>query len=66
MASVSNGLAAFNKGTILPVTSTFFMFYLVSNSFCTRGEVAKFYLVRSARNSNGRIAGPATDPYRNA
>lgn len=30
MASISNGLAAFNKGTILPVTSTFFMFYIVS------------------------------------
>jgi dihydroxyacetone synthase len=28
MAACSNGLAAFNKGTILPVTSTFFMFYL--------------------------------------
>lgn len=28
MASISNGLAAFNKGTIIPVTSTFFMFYI--------------------------------------
>jgi dihydroxyacetone synthase len=28
MASISNGLSAFNKGTFLPVTSTFFMFYL--------------------------------------
>ncbi|KAK6513520.1 hypothetical protein TWF281_005143 [Arthrobotrys megalospora] len=28
MASISNGLAAFNKGTILPVTSSFFMFYI--------------------------------------
>ncbi|KAG9254497.1 Transketolase, thiamine diphosphate binding domain-containing protein [Emericellopsis atlantica] len=28
MASISNGLAAFGKGTILPVTSSFFMFYL--------------------------------------
>ncbi|KAK7900268.1 hypothetical protein LTR67_004014 [Exophiala xenobiotica] len=28
MASIANGLAAFNKGTFLPVTSTFFMFYL--------------------------------------
>jgi dihydroxyacetone synthase len=30
MASVSNGIAAFNKGTFLPVTSSFFMFYIVS------------------------------------
>jgi dihydroxyacetone synthase len=32
MASISNGLAAFNKGTIIPITSTFFMFYIVSFS----------------------------------
>lgn len=29
MASIANGLAAFNRGTIIPVTSSFFMFYLV-------------------------------------
>ncbi|KAM3419986.1 hypothetical protein BST61_g3298 [Cercospora zeina] len=28
MASASNGMAAFNKGTILPITSSFFMFYI--------------------------------------
>lgn len=28
MCAISNGLAAFNKGTFLPVTSSFFMFYL--------------------------------------
>lgn len=28
MASIANGLAAFHPGTFLPVTSTFFMFYL--------------------------------------
>lgn len=28
MASIANGLSAFNRGTFLPVTSTFFMFYL--------------------------------------
>jgi len=32
MASISNGLAAFSKGTILPVTSSFFMFYIVSTT----------------------------------
>lgn len=36
MASISNGLAAFNKGTILPVTSSFFMFYIVSLSHSNR------------------------------
>lgn len=33
MASISNGLAAFSKGTILPVTSSFFMFYIVSQVY---------------------------------
>jgi len=28
MCSISNGLAAFHKGTFLPMTSSFFMFYL--------------------------------------
>lgn len=28
MAAVSNGLAAYNRGTIFPVTSSFFMFYI--------------------------------------
>lgn len=32
MASISNGLAAFGKGTILPVTSSFLMFYIVSHT----------------------------------
>jgi dihydroxyacetone synthase len=30
MAAISNGLAAYGKGTILPITSSFFMFYIVS------------------------------------
>jgi transketolase len=36
MASISNGLAAFNKGTILPITSSFFMFYIVSGTIKLR------------------------------
>lgn len=32
MAAIANGLAGFNKGTFLPVTSSFFMFYMVSLS----------------------------------
>lgn len=28
MAAISNGLAAYNRGTFLPITATFFMFYL--------------------------------------
>jgi len=28
MCAIANGLAAYNTGTIIPVTSSFFMFYL--------------------------------------
>lgn len=28
MASIANGLAAYNPGTFLPITATFFMFFL--------------------------------------
>jgi dihydroxyacetone synthase len=28
MASISNGIAAYNPGTFLPITATFFMFYI--------------------------------------
>ncbi len=30
MVAIANGLAAFNRGTIIPITSSFFMFYLVT------------------------------------
>lgn len=40
MASVSNGLAAFNKGTILPITSSFFMFYIVSSRYWPQSTAA--------------------------
>jgi len=32
MAAIANGLAAYNPGTFIPVTSSFFMFYLVSRN----------------------------------
>ena len=35
MASISNGLAAFNPGTFLPVTATFLMFYIYVRIFCS-------------------------------
>lgn len=35
MASIANGMAAYNSGTFIPITATFFMFYLyVSIKFC--------------------------------
>lgn len=35
MAAISNGLAAYNPGTFLPITATFFMFYLYVSMKCT-------------------------------
>lgn len=36
MASISNGIAAYNPGTFLPITATFFMFYLYVSCASTR------------------------------
>lgn len=39
MASIANGMAAYNPGTFIPITATFFMFYLyVSILFCPGTE----------------------------
>jgi dihydroxyacetone synthase len=36
MASIANGMAAYNPGTFIPITATFFMFYLyVRIQFCS-------------------------------
>lgn len=53
MAAISNGLAAFNKGTILPVTSTFFMFYIVC-TLCPQKQNAKMLLL-----TDNKYAAPA-------
>lgn len=39
MASISNGLAAYNPGTFLPITATFFMFYLYVSSSSSRSSL---------------------------
>lgn len=37
MASIANGLAAYNPGTFLPITATFFMFFIyVSHPFFSK------------------------------
>ena len=42
MASVSNGLSAFSPGTILPVTSSFFMFYIYAAPGVRMGALQQF------------------------
>lgn len=34
MAAIANGMAAYNPGTFLPITATFFMFYIYVSSSC--------------------------------
>ncbi|KAI1779189.1 Transketolase, thiamine diphosphate binding domain-containing protein [Hypoxylon cercidicola] len=52
MASISNGLAAFNKGTILPVTSTFFMFYLYAAPGVRMGALQRLQQIHIATHDS--------------
>ena len=38
MASISNGIAAYNPGTFLPITATFFMFFLYVRYLAARSK----------------------------
>ena len=40
MASISNGIAAYGPGTFIPVTATFFMFYLYVSCLSSTGSVS--------------------------
>ncbi|KAI0103371.1 putative dihydroxy-acetone synthase [Nemania sp. FL0031] len=64
MASVSNGFAAYNPGTILPVTSAFFMFYLYAAPGVRMGALQGLQAIHIATHDN--IApgydGPAHQP----
>ncbi|EPE08463.1 dihydroxyacetone synthase [Ophiostoma piceae UAMH 11346] len=52
MAAVSNGLAAFNKGTILPVTSSFFMFYLYAAPAVRMGALQHLQAIHVATHDS--------------
>lgn len=52
MASISNGLAAFNKGTILPVTSSFFMFYIYAAPGIRMGALPKLQQIHIATHDS--------------
>ncbi|KAE9987409.1 hypothetical protein EG328_002765 [Venturia inaequalis] len=52
MASISNGLAAFNKGTILPVTSSFFMFYIYAAPGIRMGALQKLQAIHIATHDS--------------
>ncbi|KAK4123501.1 transketolase [Parathielavia appendiculata] len=52
MAAISNGLAAFNKGTILPVTSSFFMFYLYAAPAVRMGALQQLRTIHIATHDS--------------
>ncbi|THV43662.1 hypothetical protein BGAL_1424g00010 [Botrytis galanthina] len=64
MASISNGLAAFNKGTIVPVTSSFFMFYIYAAPGIRMGALQGLQQIHIATHDSIGIGedGPTHQP----
>ncbi|KAK3111796.1 hypothetical protein LTR53_012582 [Teratosphaeriaceae sp. CCFEE 6253] len=52
MASVSNGMAAFRKGCILPVTSSFFMFYIYAAPGVRMGALQSLQVIHIATHDS--------------
>ncbi|KAK5064973.1 hypothetical protein LTR84_000808 [Exophiala bonariae] len=52
MAAISNGLAAFNPGTIVPVTSSFFMFYLYAAPAVRMGALQHLQVIHAATHDS--------------
>ena len=64
MVSISNGLAAWNPGTILPVTSAFFMFYLYAAPGLRMGALQELSAIHLATHDSIATGydGPASQP----
>jgi dihydroxyacetone synthase len=52
MAAISNGISAFNKGTFIPVTSTFFMFYLYAAPAVRYGALSHLQVIHVATHDS--------------
>ncbi|RMZ11829.1 hypothetical protein D0862_02827 [Hortaea werneckii] len=52
MASVSNGLAAYNPGTFVPITATFLMFYLYGAPGVRMGALSGFQTIHLATHDS--------------
>lgn len=52
MASISNGLAAYNPGTFLPITATFFMFYLYAAPGVRMGALSHLQVIHFATHDS--------------
>lgn len=52
MAAIANGLAAFSPGTFIPVTSSFFMFYLYAAPAVRMGALQKLPVIHVATHDS--------------
>jgi dihydroxyacetone synthase len=64
MAGIANGIAAFSKGTFIPVTSTFFMFYLYAAPAVRYGALSHLQVIHVATHDSIGIGedGPTHQP----
>lgn len=52
MASISNGIAAYNPGTFLPITATFFMFYIYAAPGVRMGALSHLQTIHFATHDS--------------
>jgi len=52
MASISNGIAAYSPGTFLPITATFFMFYIYAAAGVRMGALSHLQVVHFATHDS--------------
>ncbi|OJD29686.1 dihydroxyacetone synthase [Diplodia corticola] len=52
MASIANGIAAYNPGTFLPITATFFMFYLYAAPGVRMGALSNLPVIHIATHDS--------------
>ena len=52
MASIANGLAAYSPGTILPITASFFMFYLYAAPGVRMGALQHLHVIHVATHDS--------------
>jgi dihydroxyacetone synthase len=52
MAAIANGLAAFSPGTIIPITSSFFMFYLYAAPAVRMGALQRLKVIHVATHDS--------------
>jgi len=64
MAAIANGLAAYNRGTFVPVTSSFFMFYLYAAPAVRMGALQRLQVIHAATHDSVGMGedGPTHQP----